>query len=294
MNKQRSGFLFALVDMFTYGLLPVFSHYFVVMINPLLFGGLSMIVGAVPLLTVLKRSKTFSLLYKGSHIKKLIGFILLTTLGSIFFFLGASLTSGINTGLLTQIEPLYALILAVLVLKEKITIKQLISVTIMVIGAIVISYRGFDRINVGDILIVTAPLLFQISHIIAKRINLQTNEANLIPTARLLYGGLMLLLISLVIQPTAILEILSFKIIISIVTFGLIFRTLDLWLWYQAINRITPSQASALIPIAGLISFVGSLVILKEQPTVYQYIGLVLILGGLTWYSKIQYFKQQN
>ena len=188
MNKEKSGFLFALGDMVTYGLLPVFSHYFVVMINPLLFGGLTMIVGSIPLIIAMIRASTVRLLYKGGHLGKLVGFVGLTTLGSIFFFLGAKFTSGINTGLLTQIEPLYALALAVLIMKEKTTLKQVMSMTIMVIGAMVLSYRGFGKINLGDILIVTAPLFFQISHLIAKQINSETNEPNLIPTARLLYG----------------------------------------------------------------------------------------------------------
>lgn len=291
MDRKRTGFLFALADMVTYGLLPVFSRYFAVMINPLLFGGLSMIVGAMPLLIVMARVGTLKFLYKGKHLVKLIGFVSLTSLGSIFFFLGAKLTTGINTGLLTQIEPLYALVLAVLIMKEKTTVKQVLALTIMVVGAIVLSYRGIDSINIGDILIVTAPLLFQVSHLIAKQINNITNETNLIPTARLLYGGLILTSISLFIQPSAILEILSLQIIGSIIFFGLIFRTLDLWLWYQAIHRISPAKASALIPLAGLISFLGSLVILREQPTLYHYLGLILILGGITWYSHLQYLK---
>ncbi|KKU46699.1 MAG: hypothetical protein UX64_C0004G0011 [Microgenomates group bacterium GW2011_GWC2_46_7] len=291
MNREKSGFLFALADMVTYGLLPVFSHYFVVMINPLLFGGLTMIVGAIPLIITMIRASTIKLLYKGDHLGKLAGFVALTTLGSIFFFLGAKLTSGINTGLLTQIGPLYALALAVLIMKEKTTIKQIVSMTIMVIGAMVLSYRGFGKINLGDILIITAPLFFQISHLIAKQINSQTNEPNLIPTARLLYGGMVLLAISLFIQPTAIFEVMSTQIIWSIIAFGLIFRTLDLWLWYQAIHRISPAKASALIPLAGLISFIGSLVILREQPTLSHYVGLILILGGITWYSHQQYIK---
>jgi len=294
MNRQKTGFLFALIDMVTYGLLPVYSHYFAVMLNPLLFGGLSMMIGSIPLIIIMIRSDTFKLLYRGKHLMMLIKLVILTTIGSILFFLGANMTSGINTGLLTQIEPLYALILAVLIVKEKTTINHVLSITLMVIGAVAISYRGFERINLGDICIVVAPLFFQLSHLIAKQINKATNEANLVPTARLFYGGLILFVISIIAQPLAINEILSLKMIASIIAFGLIFRAFDLWLWYQAIHRITPSQASALIPLAGVISFIGSLVLLHEQPTVNHYIGLILIICGLAWYSWLQLHNTSN
>jgi drug/metabolite transporter (DMT)-like permease len=285
MTRQQIGYSLAVTDMILYGLLPVLSHYFVSIINPLLFGGSTMILGSIPIIFVLWRSRKHTLLIRGSHIKKLVILVVLTSIGSLCFFLGTKLTSGLNTGLLTQIEPFYGLILAILLLKEKVTRSQLVSVFIMVVGAMIISYQGFDNINLGDVLILIAPLFYQLSHLVAKQINHLTHQPDLIPAARLFYGGLILFLLSLVFSPGSIHQIASINIIINLLTYAFIFRTLDLWLWYQAIHRISPAQASALIPLAGLVSVVGSIILLGEHPSLNHYIGGFLILAGLSYYS---------
>lgn len=60
---------------------------------------------------------------------------LFTAAGQAFLFIGTKLTSGVNTGLLLQVEPIYSLLLGVIFLGETMGGGQIGATLIMVIGA---------------------------------------------------------------------------------------------------------------------------------------------------------------
>ncbi|NTU72700.1 DMT family transporter [Candidatus Roizmanbacteria bacterium] len=287
MSKRTTGFVFAILDMITYGLLPVVSHYFVATIDPLVFSGAATLIGSLPLLVWQYRKKTIHQLYSRTYFPNLMGLAMLTTVASICYFFGTRLTSGLNTGLLTQMEPLYALAIGIFILHEAVGIHQILAVLLMMVGAIVIVYKGATGLNIGDILILSSPLASQLSHLFAKRVYAEKADTNVVPLARMLYSGILLLVIAAAINPTSLFQLFSLKTLIIVTTFGLIFRFLDLLLWYQAIARISISKASSVIPLAVAVSLIGSLVFLKETVSSHQLIGLFFILGGLLWLSKI-------
>lgn len=291
MNKQQVGFSFALIDMVTYGLLPVVSHYFVTTIDPLVFSGSACLIGSLPLIFILIKQGKINELFSKIFFTNLFVMSFLTTIGSILYFYGAKLTSGLNTGLLTQIEPFYAILLGLIIFNEKIKQDQFMATILMVFGAIIIVYRGSTGLNIGDALILLSPLATQISHLFAKKAYSANADSNTPPAARLLFSGIMLLAVSLIVNPVAINQLFSLDILLIVSLFGLIFRCLDFYLWYQAIARISVSQASAVIPVAVAVTFLSSVFIFKESVSPSQISGLVFITGGLLWLSKISLSK---
>lgn len=287
MNNKRLGLILACLDMVTFGLLPILSHYFVATIDPILFAGAATFFGSVPLVIWLQKKNCLNQLYSKKYLPSLLSIAVLTTAASIFYFVGTKLTSGLNTGLLTQIEPFYALLLGIIVLRETISTNQILATLTMVAGAVIIIYQGAARLNLGDILVCLSPLLIQLSHLFAKKVYARKADSNIVPTARLLFSGILLLGIVLITNPGAFSQLANLKTLITLILFGLIFRCLDFILWYQAIARISVSRASAVIPLAIAISFLGSVFFLKETVSNYQWLGLFFILGGLIWLSKI-------
>ena len=293
MQSKKLGFLFAILDMGTFGLLPVVSHYFVATMDPLVFSGAATLIGSIPLIFWLGTKNKLNQLYSKKYLPNLLLLAVLSTIGSILYFVGTKFTSGLNTGLLTQIEPFYAILLAVIVLKEVIGKNQIFATLLMVLGAGIVIYKGAMGFNIGDILVLLSPLVMQVSHLFAKKVYEKHADSNLVPTARLLFSGLLLLLIAMFVSPSSLAQLLSVKVIISVVFFGIVFRCLDFVLWYQAISRISVSKASAVIPLAVAISFVGSVFFLKESVSGYQLFGLFFILGGLIWLSKIHLAEEK-
>jgi len=283
IKSENLGYLLAVTDMFVYGLYPVYANKFSNTMNPLLFGGTALLIGSLPFLFILKIQRDLIKLFSAKFIKPLLLIAILTAIGTLLFFAGTRLTSGINSGLLIQIEPVYSVFVASIFLKEIIKKEQLASTLLMVIGAGIVVYRGFPGINVGDLLIVLSPFFFQISHIIFKRSLIKIKNPNIATTARLFYGGIIVTMVALLFDPGSLGQLSLKTNLVNILLFAFIFRALDLGLWTQALARLPLAKISAILPLSAAVSFTGSVLILGEKPTMYQYIGLLLIGGGMLW-----------
>lgn len=284
-RSETTGYLFAIANMVTYGLLPVVAHYFVSSINPLLFGGITALVGSLPLLGYIHKKQFSGELFSHRNTKLLLIIGLLEIFGTFTFYVGTKYTSGINTGLLLQLEPFYGIILAVLFLGEVVSINHILATFIMVIGAIVVVFKGFANINIGDILIFVTPIWYQISNTISKPLLKKVSDPMILPTAKLLITGIFLTIIIPLLDPSSLRGLFTLHNIFWLLLYGIIFRTLDQVTWFLAIKHIPLSKASSIIPLSVAISFFGSIIFLHETPVFRQYLGLILIAGGLIWFS---------
>jgi drug/metabolite transporter (DMT)-like permease len=286
-RERTLGLVFAASGMITWGLVPVFAHRFANQMDPLLFGGLSSVVGAAPLVGYLARLAEQRDLGIRRFARPLAGIALLGMWATLLLFYGTTLTSGINTGLLLQLEPVYSVAVSALWLGEAIPTSQLGATAVMVAGAAAVLFRGPSSFNLGDAFIAASPLFTQLSHVISKKIIREVSDASLIPAARLLFGGVGLTGIALAVHPESVRQLLILGNLVSIAAFGLIFRSLDLFLWYEALRRIPLSRASAVLPLSVAVSFLGALAILGEKVRTSQLVGLALILAGMAWLSSL-------
>jgi drug/metabolite transporter (DMT)-like permease len=274
--------------MVTYGMVPVLGHKWSAAMDPLLFGGLASLAGAAPLLLGLRASGHHRDLLAPRHFPFFLGLALFNTLATAFFFLGTARTTGMNTGLLLQLEPFYSMILGALFLGEAFELHQGGAVALMVAGAALIVYRGAAALNAGDLLILAVPLFQQLSHVVTKQILHKLSAPTVIPAVRLLLSGVLISIFAAARNPGALEALASPSVWLSILVFGLIFRGLDCYLWYEAISRIPLVRASALIPVSAAISFAGARLILGEPAEPRHYKGMLLILAGLCLLSWLQ------
>jgi drug/metabolite transporter (DMT)-like permease len=274
--------------MVTYGMVPVLGHKWSASMDPLLFGGLASIAGAFPLLAGLGASNHHGDLLKIRFFPYFLGLAIFNTLATAFFFLGTARTTGMNTGLLLQLEPFYSMILGALFLGEAFELSQGGAVALMVAGAALIVYRGASAFNAGDLLILAVPLFQQLSHVVTKQILHKLSAPTVIPAVRLLLSGVVISVFAATRNPSALQALSSPSVWLSVLVFGLIFRGLDCYLWYEAIARIPLVRASALIPVSAAISFAGAMLILGEPAEPRHYKGIGLILAGLLWLSWLQ------
>ncbi len=287
------GYFLALVTMFIYGMYPVVSHYLVSDIDPIFLIGIVSIVASIPFLLYLiprnKQKDLFSIRFR----KLFIEIALLAAAANALFFIGTKMTSGLNTSLLLQVEPIYSVILAFIFLGEKIKKREILSIIVMVIGAVVVAYKGGQGLNIGDIFIIITPLLYQAYHMRAKQIMTQGGSANMVAAGRLLYGGIILLFIALVVHPESILILTNVTKVWKMLLFGLLL-SLNFFTWYQAVKLMPLSRASAFIPLSVSVSFLGSVFLLKEMPTSQHYVGLILILIGLIGLTWIHFKREKT
>ena len=290
-KREREGVVLVIICVFIHGAHPILGKYGVSLVSPLFFASLTNLIAAVGLVSIilLKRESLAILIKKRFFILLLLIGFFGTTLSNIMFFYGVRLTSGINSAILLQVEPIYALIIGYLLLRERVSSRQILSTLLIISGTLLVIYQGTTRMNWGDILILLTPLCYQTGHFFSKQLLDETEISPLfIATGRTLYGGLILLLLN---QFTGTHE---FNILIQpsifgvFVFYGIVVYALSYLTFYGAIKRINLSKASAIISVYPAISIILARFILKEVPDFYQLGGFFIIMLGIFYLANLK------
>lgn len=290
MKKINTTYLVLLLGMTLWGIYPLFTHKFVLTLDPLFLVSISSLIASIPFFIKLLVKKEFNQLFFKKNLTTLLFIGLFTAIGHGFLFVGTKFTSGVNTGLLLQVEPIYSLILGIIFLGEIIIGGQIGATLLMVMGAIAIVYKGGVNLNLGDILVLLAPLMFQISHAVAKKLLNKGADIYLILAGRQFYGGLMLLSFAFIMNKS-IINLFNFTNFINASYLGLFLSAIALC-WYASIKKIPVSKASSFLPFTALVSLLGSVFFLKETISVQQYIGFFFIISGMLWQANLPIYKK--
>ncbi|MCR4276798.1 MAG: DMT family transporter [Candidatus Roizmanbacteria bacterium] len=274
-------YLVLLLGMILWGLFPIVTHRFVFSLDPVLLVSISTLTASIPFFILLFAKKEMNQFFSLKYLKTMLGVAFFTAAGQGLLFIGTKITSGTNTGLLLQVEPIYSLILGTIFLGEILKRGQIGATLAMVIGAVTIVYKGGVNINLGDILILLSPLMFQISHLIGKKLLNNKIDVNLILASRQFYGGIMLLLFTFLTNGSAI-SLFNVNIITTGLCLGM-FTAVVALCWYSSIKKVPVSVASSFIPITALVSLAASAIFLKEVISPQQFIGFFFIVGGMLW-----------
>lgn len=292
MDVETIGMIFVLIQTLAAAIQPVFTKFIVGAINPLFAASITSLVGCIISLILLIRSKGLKIFFNKKNLKEvlMIGF-LGTTMLYLLFFQGAQLTSGINTAILLQSESIYSLILSYFVLKEKINSRQILATLLIIAGVIIVIFNGTVSLNIGDVFILLTPLFYQFSHVMAKK---TIKRIGTVPVqfGRYFFGGLILILMSSSLGMNQFNLLTNYQNLTVIFMLGIIVSGVGTLAFYEAIKRINLSKTTAMIAPYSIISVILAWFVLKEIPTVYQIIGLMLILIGIFSLSKIRSEKR--
>ena len=282
-NVELKGTLLALLCIPLFGLFPIIVKYEVMTLSPMIFASYAAFVasGILFLLLIITKYPVRLLLnFRYQYNLFIIGFFG-TFMTSLFFFIGTSLTSGINASILLQVETVYSMILGYFLLKERITIRQIYATFLIIIGTIVVMYNGKFIFRIGDILVLLTPIFWQLSHYKSKLLMRDKNINNIVISfGRTLYGGTLLFILSFFIYPLE--NFTSVSSIIGLIFFhGIFVYALSFIVWYRVLNLINLSKATALIIPYPVFSIFMAKVLLGEVPTIYQIIGLGIVMVGI-------------
>ncbi len=214
-------------------------------------------------------------------------------LAFLLFFSGLKFTTGGRAAFIHKTLPVYITIFAVLFLKEKMTIKQIFALIIMLSGLFILTSSPitptslWSNPSLGDLLIIVATILWAVENIIARHAMIK-GESNFVVTfARMFIGfvflflsipllGKMDLLFNLTLEQTTNIMI-STVILLGYVLF-----------WYWSIKYINVSKASTILLLSPVISLILGVLILNEPVPIDQLMGSTLILIGAYFVVKIK------
>lgn len=206
-----------------------------------------------------------------------------TALPMTLFMIALKYTTPVNSAIANQVEMIYSLILAAIILKERPTLKQIGGSALILLGVVMILLEGGTSLQAkGDLIVVGYVWMYQVSHIFAKKL-----PADLAPqtisAARAFYAlpalGILVLCWPLIDGPLQV-NLHAAPLWIILVASAFINYFLGNSYWYQAIRNMDLSKATAIILSYPVMTYVLSVACGQDHVTIYKIIGMVLAVGG--------------
>lgn len=195
------------------------------------------------------------------------------------YFTGLSQTSAVNAALIHKTLFLWVLLLAIPILKERLTAGQWFGVAaIFAANLIVGGFTGF-KYNFGELMILAATILWAIENIIAK-IVLKDVSSLTVAAARMTIGSLLLLLLVFWQGKTQVMSGLSssqwqLTLLTSILLLGYVLS------WYTALKYAPASYVAALLVPATLVTNILSAIFVTHSLTLVQILSSTLFIIGM-------------
>lgn len=252
-------------------------------IPPLLFSGLRLFIGAVPLFLILfiQRKK---LSIQKEHLKSYIIMSLLMGLGYMgILTYGMQFVDSGKTSVLVYTMPIFVTVISHFTLNEKMNVYKTMGLVCGLFGLLFIF--GKEMLNIdqsalfGELCVLAAALSWGIANVFSK---LQFKHIDIIHMNawHLMMGAVMLLVFSFIFEPVPSAE-WTYQAVWSLLFNGLLSTGFTFVVWFWVLNQIQASKASmALMFVPVLALFFGWLQ-LHEQITINIILGALLICCGI-------------
>jgi len=199
--------------------------------------------------------------------------------GSIVYFLGMSSIAGTQGSALLGTEIIFSLLLGVMMKKEKGSMDEIFFTLLLVLGvAVAVTNGTFDLgvAGIGALLVLVSMLMFQVGYYLAPDAIQECGFATLVLPGVLAQAIGTLALFPLtgasLVLPTAP----SAYYIVAI--YGLLPGLIDYAFYYEAIKRIGVYKTTAIVVPAPAVALLLSALLLGEQLTIYNLLGVALIV----------------
>lgn len=269
--------------------MPVVAKAALPFMHPVILAWLGAFAGLLYFLPAILRNNWFSLFWNREHRFTL---FIMGAFGSAFpiilFVSALSYTTPANAAILAQIEIVYSLIMAGIFLHERPCRRQLAGTVLVMAGTLLIAWHErFTPRWKGDLLVLCAPWMYQLSHIAAKKLPKSFEPAQ-IASARAFYAFLTMTPIALFgmykygwgLRPGAgSLTLLAY--------WGLVLNGLNMVLWYRAIRNMELAKATAIILSYPVLTTLISVATGMDKLAVYQVAGLTMAMAGAYWITMI-------
>jgi drug/metabolite transporter (DMT)-like permease len=244
------------------------------------------IVCSVFLIILITQSKKFSKLQK----KDIIPIFVLGFFGVIVYHLGLNYgeqyVSPGAASLIIATIPIQILILAAILLKEKITYTKLIGIALAIIGVLIISFWG-TKDTTFEIKYITAAIAIFVAAVVGafytiagKKLLNRYNGLSLTVYAILL-GSIGLLPFAINSSIISQISNLSIKGWFAITFLGIFSTVIGYVIWYVALEKKTAAEVSIYLYLVPVLSSIISYFLLNEEITYMFILGGFLVIFGL-------------
>lgn len=282
MNPNYSGIIFAILSPLFSSISTIYQSGATKLLTPLVVVSIGGIIGSILLFIMAKLFREKNIFKKiRSNLKDLIAVVFLRSIsGHLLLAIGLSQTTAIKAIFFTKIEVYFVLIFSWLLLKEKIRLKQVILLTIHILGAITLSTSGkfnFESTaQIGDLFIIIAMVFFALSYNFGKKLahNVGSISGN---AASMGLAGLILLPFAYFFSPW---ENISGATTgwTYLFAYVILFNVIALSMWYASLKSVKGWIVSSLRIIGPVLGAPFAYILFKETLDSIQIIGATIII----------------
>lgn len=281
MKNKLLGYLYVLIATSAWGSNYVVSKFVLGRIPPFTLLFLRYVVAAVILLMVLMKDRRVKIERKDYKYIFFIGFVGYF-LGVGSQLLGTQLSNASLASLINAMNPIFIILFAMPILKEKITVNKVISIIAAVFGTyIIIGGVNNGGMVIGIIICIFATLTWAFMSVVSKRVT-QKYNALTVTTYSIIISICFTLPASLVeLVRTPNVRLFEPTIIWSVLYMGSICTALAYVLWNKSLSMMEAGICSLFYPVQPMVSVLLGWMLLGEQMNASFFAGAILIIGGV-------------
>lgn len=281
MNQKLLGYLYVIITMSAWGSTYVVSKFILGSVPPFTLLLLRYIVAAVVLYIIMMKkglSKIERQDYKYIFIIGFVGYFI----GVGAQFVGTQLSNASMASLINSTNPIFIILFAVPILKEKITINKIISIIAAMIGVYIIigGVQGGSML-IGILACILAVSMWSLMSVVSKR---ATEKYNALTVTT--YSIIVAICFTLPISIYELFTIPNIKllepaVILSALYLGVICTALAFVLWSKSLSMMEAGICSLFYPVQPMVSVLLGWIFLKEKMNMSFFVGATLIIAGV-------------
>jgi drug/metabolite transporter (DMT)-like permease len=281
MNNRLKGYLYVMITMSAWGSTYVVSKFILGSVPPFTLLLLRYMVAAVVLYIIMMKkgiSKVERQDYKYIIFIGFVGYFI----GVGAQFVGTQLSNASMASLINSTNPIFIVLFAIPILKEKVTISKIISIAAAVIGAYIIigGIQGGSML-IGIIACIIATATWSLMSVVSKRATEKYNALT-VTTYSIMVAILFTFPISIYEMATIPdINLLEPVVILSALYLGLICTALAFVLWSKSLSMMEAGICSLFYPVQPMVSILLGWLFLKEKMNSSFFIGAMLIIAGV-------------
>lgn len=281
----KKGIAFAILAAALYAINAPFSKILLDFMPPTLMAGF-LYVGAgigmiiVVLIRKIQKTEAQELKLTKSEFPYTIAMIVLDIAAPICLLFGLSATAAANVSLLNNFEIVSTTIIALIVFKEKISIRLWFGILFVTLSCGILSFDNISgfQFSYGSLFVILAAVCWGFENNCTRKISYK--DPLQIVLLKGVFSGIASIIIGLCIGE----QIEVFWSIPAVLGVGFVAYGLSIYFYVYAQRLLGAARTSTYYAIAPFIAAILSLIIFKEIPDITYYIALVLMIIG-AWFS---------
>ncbi len=245
------------------------------------------LIGLAVLLPWLVPAERRRWIWRMQTFKPLLMITLVNGLASLIYLKAVCYTTPANAAVMAQSEVLYSAVLSVLFLGESIGPAQVAASLLVMTGTGLIMIHDLGSLRwKGDLMIAATPWMYQVGHVMAKRLPKDFDPVTM-SAIRLLYAAILMIPLSWWVLAHGGRWEFSGPAVSILLAQGVFINALALSLWYLAILRMDLAKSTAFLLSYPALTMTFSWLLGFEKISAIQVAGLAVTLSGAWWLSRL-------